>query len=330
MNEVVPHQSAPLSVPLSALMEQAVDAATNSMSQNTLRAYRSDWLDFETWCHVHDLTTLPADPSTLALYAAHLVVDKKRKMSTVDRRMATIRHFHIVAGYPDPTDNVQLGATLKGLRRKHTAKPYQKAPTLVPMLKKLVAACPDTLLGLRDRAILLIGFAGAFRRSELVALDVEDLTFEDQGVTIYLRHSKTDQEGEGYVKGIPYGKDDTTCPVRSLQAWLDAAQITRGPVFVSFALNDGGINTHPDGTLQRVSDQVVARTVKKYCTAIGIDPADYAGHSLRAGLATQAAKNGVPELVIAKQTGHKSLDVLRRYIRDAELYTENAAANIGL
>ena len=187
----------------------------------------------------------------------------------------------------------------------------------------MVAGLPEGLLGIRDRALLLVGFAGAFRRSELVGLDIADLDFNHDGLTVTLRRSKTDQEGEGRKVGLPYGSNPSTCPVRSLQAWIEASAIEAGPVFRS-------VNRH--GRLQpdRLSDKAVALVVKRRAEAAGLDPSRYAGHSLRAGLATAAANAGVSERAIMAQTGHRSVQMVRRYIRDGSLFRENAAAKVGL
>ena len=186
----------------------------------------------------------------------------------------------------------------------------------------MVATLPDNLLGLRDRALLLIGFAGAFRRSELVSLDVEDVEECAEGLRVTLRRSKTDQEGAGEVKGIPYGRKLETCPVRALRAWLEAAGITAGPIFRS-------VNRHGQVQPGRLSDKAVALVVKRAAEAAGFDATRYAGHSLRTGLTTSAAAAGVQERDIMRQTGHRSVNMVRRYIREGELFRSNAAAQVG-
>jgi integrase len=182
---------------------------------------------------------------------------------------------------------------------------------------------PATRVGLRDRALLLVGFAGAFRRSELVSLDVADLEFTGGGLIVTLRKSKTDQEGRTRRLGIPYGSSEQTCPVRSERAWLESAHITHGPVFRSL---DRFHRVQP----KRLSDKAVALVVKRRAKAVGLDPARYAGHSLRAGLATSAAAAGASERVIMSQTGHRSAEMVRRYIREGSLFTSNPAAMVGL
>jgi len=187
----------------------------------------------------------------------------------------------------------------------------------------MIATLPNNMIGTRDKALLLLGFAGAFRRSEIASLMVEDLTFSRDGITVLLRRSKTDQEGEGRKIGIPYGSNIDTCPVRAIEDWLQASSITTGPLFRS--VNKGGkVQASP------LCDKAIALIVKRTAEAAGLNPADYGGHSLRAGLATSAAMAGVEERVIMKQTGHRSVNMVRKYIRDGSLFRENAAAKIGL
>ena len=308
-------QSGALTTPL-----QADDYIRASRSDNTLRAYRSDWQQFVGWCNRRRLSPLPAAEATVCRYLAEQA--EENKVATLARRVASISQAHQAAGLPSPTQSLSVRATLKGIRRKKTSLTTEKAPVLVADLRKMVDTLGDSLMGKRDRALLLVGFAGAFRRSELVSLDVADVAFDPNGLTIRLRRSKTDQEGEGRKVGLPYGSNLATCPVRALQEWLHAAAITSGALFV-------GINRH--GTPQgRLSACAVALIVKKVVAAAGLNPDLYAGHSLRAGLATSAAMAGVSERSIMNQTGHKSVQMVRRYIRDGSLFRENAAAGIGL
>jgi integrase len=211
----------------------------------------------------------------------------------------------------------------QGIRRTKGTAQHGKAPARTQEVRAMVGTCGEDLLGVRDRALLLLGFAGAFRRSELVGLDVEDLSFGRDGLTVTLRRSKTDQEGAGQKVGAPYGSTPATCPVRNLRAWLDAAHVTAGPVF-------RGVDRWGHVSAAGLTDKAVALVVKRHAEAAGLDPAQYAGHSLRAGLATAAAEAGVPERVITAQTRHRSLPMVRRYIRDGSLFRENAAAAVGL
>jgi integrase len=209
---------------------------------------------------------------------------------------------------------------MKGIRRSLGVAPSQKDPISPAELRAMVQSRPETLQGLRDRALLLVGFAGAFRRSELVSLDVGDVTWGEDGCTATLRRSKTDQEGEGRKVGIPFGSSPEFCPVRTLQAWVEAAGLTVGPLFRP--VKGSTVSA------ARLSDKAVARLVKRAAEAAGLDPSRVSGHSLRSGLATAAAKAGKSERSIMAQTGHRSAQMVRRYIRDGELFSENAAAGL--
>lgn len=308
---------------LRPLVQDVESFVAQSVSKNTLRAYSSDWRTFAEWCELHHQSALPASSATVALYAAHLV-RLGRKAATIDRHMSSIKHFHRWMKYSEsPTDTVEVETVLRGIRRTIGTDQQGKAPATTPTLRTLVEACPDTLIGLRDRALLLIGFAGAFRRSPLVALDVSDIAFRHEGLVIHIRKDKTDQEQQGRDIGIPYGSNPTTCPVRALRAWLDVAAITEGAVFRSF-------DKRKNLQTGRIAPDDVARIIKRRCKDAGIDPTTYAGHSLRAGFVTSAAEAGVQERVIAEQTGHESMRVLRRYIRKGSLFRDNPAAKVGL
>ena len=299
---------------------QAADYIRASKADNTQRAYRTDWRQFAVWCAAQGVCTLPASVDTVCRYLAERA--RFDKYSTLSRRVASISQAHQADGQPSPTLALAVRATLKGIRRKTPSTTTQKMPVLVDDLRRMVDTLDGSLMGKRDRALLLVGFAGAFRRSELVSLDVSAVTFDTNGITVLLRTSKTDQEGNGRKIGIPYGSNLRTCPVRALQDWLCAVGNTKGALFV-------GINRH--GTPQgRLSDKSVALIVKKLAATTGMNPDDYAGHSLRAGLATAAAMAGISERSIMAQTGHKSVLMVRRYIRDGSLFRENAAAGIGL
>jgi integrase len=212
---------------------------------------------------------------------------------------------------------------MAGVRRAKGTASQPKTPALTGDIIKMLGGLPDGLLGIRDRALLLIGFAGAFRRSELVGLNTGDLEFATEGLVITLRRSKGDQEGQGRKLAIPHGTSASTCPVRALKSWLEAASITEGPVFRS-------VNRHGQVQPRRLSGYAVALVVKRYADVAGLDPARYAGHSLRSGLATSAAIAGASERSIMNQTGHRSTAMVRRYIRDGNLFRDNAAGRLGL
>ncbi len=308
-------------LPLADVAERAHDYAHQAKAPNTWRAYRSDWRDFAAWCSDHGLPSLPAEPQTVALYLSALA--PTHKTSTLRRRLSAVAQAHKAAGHPSPTKAPEVALPWQGIRRTHGTAELGKAPILTADLRALVAALPDSPLGARDRALLLVGFAGAFRRSELVALDVADVEFTRLGLVVTIRRSKTDQEGQGRQLGIPHGADPATCPVRALRAWLDTAAIVEGPIFRP-------LTRHGAILPGRLSDKAVALVVKRAALAAGLDPRRYAGHSLRSGLATSAAAAGASERAIMNQTGHKSLTVARRYIRAGSLFRENAAAALGL
>jgi integrase len=316
--DLVPLPSAP-AAPSLAQVREYVRA---SKAENTLRGYQSDWRDFCAWCESRGgLCSLPAAADTVAAYiaerAGHL------KPGSIQRRLNAIAEAHKAAGLESPTHAAIVRNTLKGIRRTLGTAPKQKAPALTDDIRAMVDATDAGLIGARDRALILLGFAGAFRRSELVGLDVEDCAFGKDGLTVTLRRSKVDQEGAGRRVGIPYGSNPETCPVRTVQAWLEAAAITAGPLFRS-------INRHGQVQAGRLSGIGVARVTKKLAARAGLDPARYAGHSLRAGHATAAAIAGASERSIMKQTGHRSVQMVRRYIRDGNLFRENSAGKLGL
>ena len=292
-------------------------------AENSRRAYRSDWRHFESWCGGHGLISLPAAPETVALYLTALAAD--HKPATLQRKLTSITKAHQAAGLPTPASmqNAVVSETLKGIRRSlGTAQPG-KEPLLTADILQMLDALDDGLIGCRDRALLLVGFSGGFRRSELVSLDIEDVTETADGLVIRVRRSKTDPEAKGTTIALPYGSTAATCPVRSYRAWIAAAGITNGPAFRS-------VDRHGRVGQGRMNDGSVARLVKRAAQAAGLNPANYAGHSLRAGFATQAFLNGAAEVSIMRQTRHKSLNTLRKYIRDRSLFRDNPAAKLGL
>jgi site-specific recombinase XerD len=303
------------------LVSQAGTYIENAKSANTVRAYQSDWTDFTVWCESHAVASLPASPETVALYLTAAAV--KVKAGTLTRRVSSISQAHQIAGFETPTSAAKVRLVMAGIRRTKGTAQIAKKPVLVTDLRQIVGALPETLLGVRDRALLLMGFAGAFRRSELVALDVADIEFNREGLTVTIGRSKTDQEGQGRKVGLPYGSNLATCPVRALQEWLAQANITEGPIFRP-------INRHGHVSAARLAAESVADVVKRYAGAVGFDATEFAGHSLRSGLATSAAMAGVSERSIMAQTGHKSVAMVRRYIRNGSLFRENAAAGVGL
>jgi integrase len=306
---------------LELLGARAAEYVAAAKAANTLRAYRSDWREFSAWAAWRQLEPLPAAPETIALYLTDLA--DAAKTSTIARRLAAIAQAHRAAGFPSPTDDATVKAVWAGIRRVHGTATDGAAPLTVGLLRRVVEALPDGVAGLRDRVLLLVGFAGALRRSELVALDVEDIEQRGEGLVIRIRRSKTDPEGAGRLVGIPYGSNPTTCPVRALRAWLETTGISRGPLLRP-------VNRYGTVGIGRLTAASANRAVQRAVRQAGLDPRPYSAHSLRAGLATSAAEAGVSERAIMAQTGHRSLAVARGYIRSGSLFRDNAAAQVGL
>jgi integrase len=307
---------------LDRLAVQAEDSFRAARAASTLRAYEHDWKRFRLWCELNRLVPLPASPQTVILYSTDLTKNERKRWNTLARRLAAISQMHQQGGYECPTCMWAVKQFLSGLRRELGVAPVRKKPVLLEDLREILKQIPNSLLGRRDRALLLFGFTGAFRRSELVGLDSEDVEMVRDGLVVTLRRSKTDQEGEGRKVGIPRGSEEASCPVRALEQWKTAACIASGPLFRS-------VNRHGQ-VLGRLSGEGVAIAVKRYVEKLGFDPREFAGHSLRAGLATSAAAAGKSERAIMNQTGHRSVLTVRRYIRDGELFRENAAQGLGL
>lgn len=306
-------------VPLPA--KQVRDYIRASKAENTLRGYSADWRDFYGWSEAHGLSPLPAAPETVAAYIAECA--EHLKPGSIQRRLNAIAEAHKAAGLASPASAAIVRNTLKGIKQTIGTAPVQKAAVLTADIRAMVDATDSGLIGARDRALILLGFAGAFRRSELVNLNLADLDFSRDGLTVILRRSKTDQDGAGRKIGILYGANPETCPVRTMQAWIEQATIAEGPVFRS-------INRHGHLGPGRLSGIDVARIIKKLADRAGLDAAKYAGHSLRAGHATSAAIGGASELSIMAQTGHRSVQGVRRYIRNGNLFRENSAGKLGL
>jgi integrase len=275
------------------------------------------------FCESTGLQPLPALPETVALYITYLADQKGYKVSTISRRIASISQAHQIAGYVSPTKEAIVQNTMAGIKRAKGISTKGAAPITIEGLRRMVATLPENLLGVRDRALLLLGFAGAFRRSELVSLNVSDVEETPEGLLVHLRKSKTDQEGKGQLKAICYGSNPVTCPVRALRAWLEASNITAGPLFRA-------MDRHGNIRQGKLSGEAVSLIIKRAAKAAGMDPANYSGHSLRAGFCTTAARNGQPSRAIMKQTGHRSEAMVSRYIRLANAFRDNAVVGLGL
>ena len=291
------------------------DYALAEKSAATRRAYRSDFTAFTAWCAGRALNPIPAAPETVAAFIADQA-NAGFRASTLGRRVAAIAYAHGLAGLEPPTNSKAVRVVLGGVRRKIGTRPAQKAPATAERITAMVASLPDTLTGKRDRALLALGFAGAFRRSELIALELADLAFETEGVRVHIRHSKTDQEGRGQEIAIPRGSK--LRPVKAVQDWLKAAKIKDGPVFRSIDRH-GRIGAS-------LSAQSVALIVKRHAEIAGLDPRDFAGHSLRAGFLTSAAEAGADVLRMMEVSRHKRVETVQGYVRRANGFKGHAGS----
>ncbi len=328
-----------LPVLVAAMAQKAAGYAEAAKAANTRRAYRADWVAFGAWCVTKGVMAMPASSDTVLAF----LIDHagKLKVSTLQRRLSAIREAHLYAGQPLDTSAAAFRDVWRGIRRTHAMPATKKAPLLTPGLRRAIGTLPDTLPGRRDRALLLVGFGAALRRSELAGLEVAQregaagwIQETPDGLAIHLGVTKTDQTGEGDVIGIPYGANVETCPVRTYKAWLAASEITTGPAFRA-------IDRHGHMATAAISDKAVATIVKRTVVAgeilRGASPGEaditarrFAGHSLRAGLATSAAANDAPGHTIQRQLRHKRFDTTQGYIRSGELFKKNAAGMAGL
>jgi site-specific recombinase XerD len=298
-------------------LASAIDLAKAEKAASTRKAYGTDYRLFKAWCDAKGVSSLPAAPETVAAYIA--AEAQTAKPSTISRRVAAIRYAHKLAGIQTPTDAEGVKATMRGIRRTFGGARNKKAPAVAAKMLGMVATAPDSLAGLRDRALLLLGFAGAFRRSELVALDVADIAETETGLLVTIRGSKTDQERQGVTIAIARG--DIACPIKALREWLDAAGIEAGPIFRP-------INKAGTVAASRLTCRSVANFVKAYAGRAGFDASTFSGHSLRSGFLTSAAGKGASIFKMMDVSRHKSVDTLRGYVRDAELFKDHAGAGL--
>ena len=282
-----------------------------SKANNTIRAYKSDFKDFSMFCAKNGFSSLPTEPKIISLYVTYL--SSGRKISTLKRRIASISVVHRLKGHYIDTKHPIIIENLMGIRRKTGSFQKSKKPILINELKQIIKAIDTTNKNkgrvLRDKAIILTGFSGGFRRSELVSIDYNDLEFVSEGVKIFIKRSKTDQSGEGMIKALPYFDNKEFCPVTFLKKWLDISKIRNGLIF-------------------NISDKSVALLIKKYASVAGLDSEKYSGHSLRSGFATVSAEFGADERSIMTMTGHKTTHMVRRYIQEANLFKNNALNKI--
>lgn len=288
--------------------------AARSKADNTIRAYRQAWADFVGWCTSMGFDPRTADPYAIGLYLAHGA--DRLKPSTLRLRLAALASIYRRAGQPFDARHADIASIMDGIARVQGLAPRRVAPVLAGQLAAMVAALPAGTVGVRDRAMLLVGFGGALRRSELVALDLEDAQIVEAGIVLTLRRSKTDQHGLGAQIAIHRAKDPALCAARALDAWLKLRGGGTGPLFQQIAR---GGRVLP----KRLSAMAVVRAVKAAVAAAGLDASGYAGHSLRAGLATSAAQKGANLTRIMGQTRHKSVETARTYVREAEIWQDN-------
>ena len=309
-----------LTTDLKALQQETLLNLKNSKANNTVRAYKSDFQDFGLFCAQNGFKSLPSEPKIVSLYLTQLST-KNIKISTIKRRLVSISVIHKLKGYYLDTKHPLIIENLMGIKRRKGSSQKAKKPLLINILKKVINVIDEQkrekIKILRDRSLILIGFSGGFRRNEIVSLDYEDLDFVGEGLKINIKRSKTDQFGEGSVKGIPYFDNSQYCPVVSIKNWIEFSKINSGPLFRRFTK---GSNLSEN----RLTDQTVALLIKEYLNLAGIDNKNFSGHSLRSGFATSAAEAGVEERTIMAMTGHKSTEMVRRYIKEASLFKNNA------
>ena len=309
---------------IKALQEETLLNLQSSKAKNTVRAYKSDFNDFGIFCAQNGFKSLPSDPKIVSLYLTHLSA-KDAKMSTLKRRLVSIGVIHKLKGHYLDTKHPAIIENIMGIKRRKGSVQKSKKPILINYLKQIINIIDEQkkeeIKKFRDRSIILIGFSGGFRRNEIVSLDYDDLDFVPEGLKINIKRSKTDQFGEGFTKALPYFDSSKYCPVVSLKNWLEISRITTGPLFRKFVKGSKLAEN-------RLTDQTVALLIKEYLQLAGIDSKNYSGHSLRSGFATSAAESGAEERSIMAMTGHKSTEMVRRYIKEANLFKNNALNKI--
>jgi site-specific recombinase XerD len=300
---------------INTLEAETIENIKNSKAANTLRAYKSDYKDFVKFCRELNFSSMPANPKVVSLYLTNL--SKISKYSTIKRRLAAIKVFHNLSGNYIDLKHPIINENLISIKRKIGSFQIAKKPLTIKELKKIITEIEIDKKNksrdfVRNRALILIGFAGAFRRSELVSILIEDVDFVDEGVKILVKKSKTDQSGEGMIKAIPHFSNKDFCPVVSLKKWIEYLKIEKPSEKLVFSM----------------SDKNVALIIKKFTQKAGLDFTKYAGHSLRSGFATSVAEAGAEERQIMAMTGHKSNQMVRRYIHESNLFKNNALKNL--
>tara|TARA_B110000093_G_scaffold8686_1_gene8325 strand:- start:2285 stop:3241 length:957 start_codon:yes stop_codon:yes gene_type:complete len=309
---------------IKALQEETLLNLQSSKANNTVRAYKSDFNDFGLFCSQNGFKSLPSEPKIVSLYLTYLST-KELKMSTLKRRLVSIGVIHKLKGHYLDTKHPSIIENIMGIKRRKGSIQEAKKPILISTLKQIIDVIDkqnkQEIKKFRDRSIILIGFSGGFRRKEIVSLNYDDLDFVPEGLKINLRRSKTDQFGKGFTKALPYFDNSQYCPVVSLKKYIEISKIKSGAVFRRFTKGSRLSEN-------RLTDQTVALLIKKYLKLTGIDSKNYSGHSLRSGFATSAAESGAEERSIMAMTGHKSTEMVRRYIKEANLFKNNALNKI--
>lgn len=299
-------------------LERAASYARAEKSEATRKAYMSDFQQFALWVQDRELSVLPASPESVAAYLADQA-SHGAKPSTLGRRCAAIQYVHGRGDHPNPIADPRVKAVMRGIRRTHGAAPNRTAPATAERIIAMAPQPDGSLATLRDRALLLLGFAGAFRRSELVTLEVEDIEEAAEGLRVTIQRGKTDQEARGAIIAIVRG--EIACPVAALRAWLEAAHITEGPIFRRVRRGD---HVQPE----RLSDRSVADIVKVHAQRAGLDPTMFSGHSLRSGFMASAARRGATLFKMMATSRHRSVETVTAYVRDQEPFKDHAGAGL--
>jgi site-specific recombinase XerD len=326
MIQIKSNSKSEISLDIKKLQEETILNLQSSKAENTVRAYKSDFNDFTFFCIKNGLKFLPTDPKIVSLYLTYLST-KESKISTLKRRLVSIGVIHKLKGHYLDTKHPSIIENMMGIKRRKGSIQKSKKPILINNLKLIINVIDkqkkEDIKKIRDRSIILIGFSGGFRRNEIVSLDFDDLDFVEEGLKINLRRSKTDQFGEGSLKGLPYFENPEYCPVTSIKKWIEISKINSGSLFRRFTKGSRLSEN-------RLTDQSVALIIKEYLELAGIDSKNYSGHSLRSGFATSAAESGAEERSIMAMTGHKSTEMVRRYIKESNLFKNNALNKIKL
>ena len=326
MIQIKSNSKSEISLDIKKLQEETILNLQSSKAENTVRAYKSDFNDFTFFCIKNGLKFLPTDPKIVSLYLTYLST-KESKISTLKRRLVSIGVIHKLKGHYLDTKHPSIIENMMGIKRRKGSIQKSKKPILINNLKLIINVIDkqkkEDIKKIRDRSIILIGFSGGFRRNEIVSLDFDDLEFVEEGLKINLKRSKTDQFGEGSLKGLPYFENPEYCPVTSIQKWIEISKINSGSLFRRFTKGSRLSEN-------RLTDQSVALIIKEYLELAGIDSKNYSGHSLRSGFATSAAESGAEERSIMAMTGHKSTEMVRRYIKESNLFKNNALNKIKL